>query len=48
MTIAQLIEVYYRQELCSRRGTHGGTPFLDTNVHDLADILEGQGFEVAT
>ena len=45
MTIAQLIECILGKS-CALIGAHGdGTPFMDTNVHDIADILEGQGFE---
>ena len=44
-TIAQLIECILGKS-CALIGAHGdGTPFMDTNVHDIADILEGQGFE---
>jgi len=45
MTIAQLIECILGKS-CTLIGAHGdGTPFMNTNVHDIADILEGQGFE---
>ena len=45
MTIAQLIECILGKN-CALSGAHGdGTPFIDTSVHDIADMLETQGFE---
>ena len=45
MTIAQLIECILGKS-CALIGAHGdGTPFMDTNVHDIAQILEDTGYE---
>ena len=43
MTIAQLIECIL-ERVAPLLDATDGTPFMDTNVHDIADILEDQGF----